>query len=51
MKLLWATVLHLVVVGILGAGIVLLMQGKPALLVGGTIVYFVLLGKVGCASH
>jgi hypothetical protein len=51
MKLLWATLLHLVVVGVLGAGILLLMQGKPALLIGGTVVYFALLGKVGCASH
>jgi hypothetical protein len=51
MKLLWATLLHLVVAGVLGAGILLLMQGKPALLIGGTVVYFALLGKVGCASH
>jgi uncharacterized membrane protein YoaK (UPF0700 family) len=51
MKLLWATVLHLVVVGVIGAGILLLMQGKPALLVVSTLVYFALLGKVGCASH
>jgi hypothetical protein len=51
MKLLWATLLHLVVAGVLGAGILLLMQGKPALLIGGTVVYIALLGKVGCASH
>lgn len=51
MKLLWATLLHLVVAGVLGAGILLLMQGKPALLIGSTVVYFALLGKVGCASH
>jgi hypothetical protein len=51
MKLLWATLLHLAVAVVLGAGILLLMQGKPALLIGSTVVYFVLLAKVGCASH
>ena len=39
MKLILVTVAHLVIVGVLGAGILMLMQGKPGLLIGGAAVW------------
>jgi len=51
MKLVWASLLHLLVTVLLCAGIYLLMQGKPALLLGCIVVYTLVFAKVGCASH
>ena len=51
MKLLWVTLVHCLLVAVLGGGIVLLMAGKPALLLGGLALYALLFAKVGCASE
>lgn len=51
MKLILITVAHLVITAVLGAGIYMLMQGKPGLLIGGTAVYAIVFAKTGCASH
>ena len=51
MKLILVTVAHLVIAGVLGAGILMLMQGKPGLLIGGAAVYVIVFAKTGCASH
>jgi hypothetical protein len=36
---------------ILGAGILLLVAGKPALLIIGIIAFVVAFGKLGCMTH
>jgi len=51
MKLLLVTLAHVVIIGVLGAAILMLMQGKPALLIGGLAVYTLVFAKTGCASH
>lgn len=51
MKLTAVIVLHLLVLVAFVWGILLLMQGKPALLIGATAVYVLGLGKIGCAAH
>lgn len=51
MKLLWVTLAHILIVAVLGGGILLLMAGKPALLLGGLVVYALAFAKAGCASH
>ena len=51
MKLLFVTLAHFVIIGVLGAGIIMLMQGKPGLLIGGVVVYALAFAKEGCASH
>jgi len=51
MKLLLATAAFLIFSFLLGWGIILLMHGKPALLLGALAVYTLGFAKVGCASH
>ncbi len=51
MKLLLSTVVYLVIAAVLGAGIILMMHGKPALLIASVIVYLLVFAKVGCSSH
>ncbi len=51
MNLLWATLIHLLIAAVLGVGILLLMVGKPALLIAGLLVYILAFAKAGCASH
>lgn len=51
MKLVSATLVYLAFAVAMGVGIVLLMSGKPALLIGATLVYFAMFAKVGCASQ
>ena len=51
MKLILVTVAHIVIVGVLGAGILMLMQGKPALLIGGVAVYSIVFAKACISSH
>ncbi len=51
MKLLLVTLAHVVIAGVLGAGILMLMQGKPGLLIAGLAVYTLVFAKTGCASH
>ena len=51
MKLLWATLVHLLIIAALCGGIYMLMHGKPALLLGSIAVYELVFAKVGCASQ
>ena len=51
MKLILAVVAHLAIAAVFGFGIQMLMQGKPGLLIGGTVVYVIIFAKAGCASH
>jgi hypothetical protein len=51
MKLLSATLVYLVFAVLIGWGTVLLMAGKPGLLIAAVGVYTLLFAKVGCASH
>ncbi|GEM_PF-2066171 len=51
MKLTAAFVVHLALITAFIWGILLLGQGKPALLLGAIAVYAVLFGKIGCAAH
>ncbi len=50
MKLLSATLVHLLIIAVLAGGIIMLMAGKPALLIGGLAVYTFAFVKAGCAS-
>ncbi len=51
MKLLSSVAIHLLLVAILGVGIVMMVNGKPALLIAGVLGYSLLFAKVGCASN
>jgi len=51
MKLLSVVGIHLLITVILGVGIVMMVHGKPALLIAGGLVYALLFAKVGCASN
>ncbi len=51
MKLFLVTAAHLVIVGVIGAGILMLMQGKPALLIGGVVVYSIAFAKACISAH
>lgn len=51
MKLIWATLIHTLIFVVIGGGILLLVAGKPALLIGGILVYALVFAKVGCAAH
>jgi len=51
MKLLLASLVHLLIAAGVGGGIYLLAHGKPGLLIGSVAVYALVFGKVGCAAH
>lgn len=51
MKFVLAILAYLLIAAVLGWGILLLIAGKPWLLIAGVIVYLVAFGKIGCASH
>jgi hypothetical protein len=51
MKLILVTVAHLVIAGVLGAGILMLMQGKPGLLIGGVALYAIVFAKACISAH
>lgn len=51
MKLFWVTLAHVLIAVVLGGGVILLMAGKPALFIGGLLVYTLVFAKVGCASQ
>jgi hypothetical protein len=51
MKLILVTVAHLAIVGVLGAGILMLMQGKPGLLIGGVALYSIVFAKACISAH
>jgi hypothetical protein len=51
MKLALAIFTYLLMAAILGAGILLLVAGKPWLLIIGGIAFVVAFGKLGCMTH
>lgn len=51
MKLILVTFAHLVIVGVLGTGILMLMQGKPGLLIGGVALYAIVFAKACISAH
>jgi hypothetical protein len=51
MKLALAVLVYLIIATILSAGILLLMNGHPLLLIIGFIAFVVAFGKIGCMTH
>ena len=51
MSLFLSMVIYALMAAVLVAGIVLLMAGKPMLLIVGFLVYLIMLAKIGCLSH
>ena len=51
MKLFLAVFVYLLIGAILGWGILLMMAGKPWLLIAAFVVYVLAFAKIGCASH
>jgi hypothetical protein len=51
MKLALAALAYLLMALILGAGILLLVAGKPLLLIIGFLAFVIAFGKIGCMSH
>jgi len=51
MKFALAILTFLTMALILGAGIILLVAGKPLLLIIGAIAFVVAFGRLGCMSH
>jgi hypothetical protein len=51
MKFLLITAAHFVIVGVLGAGIYMLMHGKPGLLIAGVAIYSLVFSKMCLSSH
>ena len=51
MKFLLSIVVYLLIGALLAWGILLMMHGKPWLLIGGLVAYIVAVAKVGCLSH
>ena len=51
MKLFLAVLAYLLIGVVLGWGLLLMMAGKPWLLIAGLLVYLVAFAKFGCTSH
>lgn len=51
MKLVLAVLVYLLIGAVLGWGILLMMAGKPWLLIAAFLVYLVGFAKFGCLSH
>ncbi|HEU6448211.1 MAG TPA: hypothetical protein VFV23_07230 [Verrucomicrobiae bacterium] len=51
MKFALAILTYVVIAAVLSAGILLLLQGKPWLLIGGVIAYLVAFAQIGCRTH
>jgi hypothetical protein len=51
MKFVLAILAFLLMAGILGAGILLLLAGKPLLLIVGIVGFILAFAKFGCLSH
>lgn len=51
MKFFLAIVVYLLIAAVLSWGILLMMHGKPWLLIASAIAYVVAFGKLGCMSH
>ena len=50
MKFLLSIVVYLLIGALLSWGILLMMHGKPWLLIGGVVAYIVAVAKMGCLS-
>jgi hypothetical protein len=51
MKLLLSVMVYLLLAALLAWGILLMMHGKPWLLIGSVVAYVVGVAKIGCLSH
>lgn len=51
MKFALAILVYVLVGLVLGAGILLLMAGKPWLLIAAVLAYVVAFGRIGCMTH
>jgi F0F1-type ATP synthase assembly protein I len=51
MRLFLAVLVYLLIGAVLGWGLMLLMAGKPWLLIAAFLVYVVAFAKIGCISH
>jgi hypothetical protein len=51
MKFLWSIIVYLIIGALLSWGILLMMHGKPWLLIGVAVAYILALAKLGCLSH
>jgi hypothetical protein len=51
MKFALAILVYLLMAAILGAGILLLVSGKPLFFIVALIVYVVAFGRLGCVTH
>jgi len=51
MKLLLSVFAYVLMAALLGWGILLLMHGKPWLLIGGAAAYILAVARIGCMSH
>ena len=51
MKFWLSIVVYLLMSAVLGAGILLLMAGKPWLLIAAMVLYVIAFAKIGCMSH
>lgn len=51
MKLFLAALVYLIIGAILGWGILLLMAGKPLLLIVAFLAYVIAFAKIGCLTH
>jgi hypothetical protein len=51
MKFALAILVYVLMAVILGAGILLIVAGKPWLLIIGLLAFVVAFGKIGCESH
>ena len=51
MKLILSIAVYLLMAAALGSGILLLMLGKPWLLIAAVVVYAISFAKIGCMTH
>jgi hypothetical protein len=51
MKFCLAILVYLLMAAVIGWGILLMMAGKPWLLIASALVYLVGFARIGCASH
>ncbi len=51
MKFCLAVLVYLLIAVVLGAGILLLIAGKPWLLIASMLAYIIAFAKIGCLSH
>ncbi|HEX5218312.1 MAG TPA: hypothetical protein VFZ59_01995 [Verrucomicrobiae bacterium] len=51
MKFLLSIIVYLLLAALLAWGILLMMHGKPWLLIGSVVAYIVAVARIGCLSH